>query len=116
MYKRQQLYRRVVLLYLLFTSDLPSGSDTTVATYANDTAILVTHSDPSIVSLILQELLNSVQLWLEKWHIKINSSKSVHITFTTLKANCPLVTINGQSIPKAESSKYLEMLLDRRLV
>ena len=103
------------LLYLLFTSDLPSASETTVATYADDTAILATHSDPSIASLILQESLNSVQLWLDNWRIKINSSKSVHVTFTTRKANCPPVTINGQPVPQAESAKYLGMHLDRRL-
>ena len=46
-------------LYLLFTLDLQSGRDTTIVTY---TVILATHSDLSIVSLMLQELLNSVQL------------------------------------------------------
>ena len=57
------------LLYLLFTSDLPSTSETTVVAYADDTAILATHSDPSIASLMLQESLNSVQLWLSLIHI-----------------------------------------------
>ena len=72
------------LLYLLFTSDLPSARETTVATYADDTAILATHSDPSIASFILQESLNNVQFWLDKWRIKIKSSNSVHVTFNTV--------------------------------
>ena len=34
------------LLYLLFTLDLSSGSEITVATYSDDTAMVATHSDP----------------------------------------------------------------------
>ena len=81
-YQWGQVFRSVVSWVLCSTSDLPSASETTVATYADDTAILATHSDPSIASLILQESLNNVQLWLDKWRIKINSSKSVQSTYT----------------------------------
>ena len=36
------------------TADLPIRRDVTVATYADDTAILVAHQDPEIASRILQ--------------------------------------------------------------
>lgn len=77
------------ILYLLFTSDFPIIPQVTVATYADDTAIIATSENPVIASQLLQSNLNRIQNWLMKWRIKINESKCAHITFTTRKDNCP---------------------------
>ena len=47
------------LLYILYTSDLPTTRDTTMSTFADDTAIFAT------ASRNLQEHLNTVQNWLK---------------------------------------------------
>ena len=38
------------LLYVLYTSDLPTSRETTLGTIADDTAIFATYEDPTIVS------------------------------------------------------------------
>ena len=43
------------LLYALYTSDLPASTETTLGTFADDTAIFATHEEPTIASLNLQE-------------------------------------------------------------
>jgi hypothetical protein len=58
------------LLYLLYTADLPTSPDSTIATFVDDTAILAT------VSHKLQTSLLAIQHWLTKWRLKANSSKS----------------------------------------
>lgn len=102
-------------LYLLFTSDLPSTNNSITATFADDTAILTSHSNATVASERLQDSLTKIQPWLKKWRIRINESKSTHITFTTRRDTCPPVTLNNQVLPQKENIKYLGIHLDQRL-
>lgn len=103
------------ILYLIFTADIPSTNNAILATYADDTAILASHTDPATASTNLQENLIQIQQWLNKWKIKANESKSSHITFTLRRDSCPPVTLNNENLPQTEEVKYLGMHLDRRL-
>jgi len=105
----------VPLLYMLYTSDLPASRKTTLSTFADDTAIFATHSDPTTASLNLQDLPYNIEKWLQKWKIKVNETKSSHITFTLLKDQCPPVCINQTVIPHVEMVKYLGLHFDHRL-
>lgn len=102
-------------LYLLYTADMPITRLTTIATYADDTAVLSSHTDPTRASRNLQIALNDIQNWLKVWRIKANENKSVHITFTNRRESCPTVTFNGQQLKHVDTVKYLGMHLDRRL-
>jgi hypothetical protein len=46
--------------YTSYTADLSTSPATTTATFADDTAILATHSDTAIASQILQTQLNAL--------------------------------------------------------
>lgn len=103
------------ILYLLYTADLPSTVNTTTATFADDTAIMTIHQDPTAASQQLQMNLNEIQHWLKKWRVKANEGKSAHVTFTMRRQTCPPVSLNNKEIPQANEAKYLGMHLDRRL-
>ena len=103
------------LLYVLYTSDLPTSRETTLGTFADDTAIFATHEDPTIASLNLQEHLHIIEKWLKKWKIKVNESKSLHITFTLQEGHCRAININQTIIPQREAVKYLGLHFDSRL-
>lgn len=103
------------ILYLIYTADLPTSRLTTSATYADDMAILASHINPQAASRYLQAHLNKIQWWASKWRIRVNESKSQHVTFTMKKENCPPVTLNGLQLPHSESVKYLGLHIDRRL-
>jgi hypothetical protein len=103
------------VLYVIFTADLPTSAEATIATFADDTAILASHSDSFTASRILQSSLDSISEWMKRWRIKVNESKSVHVTFTLRFETCPTVLLNNVLIPTQDSVKYLGIHLDRRL-
>ena len=104
-----------LLLYTLYTSDLPETEFVTTATFADDTAILGISEGNNVASDIVQTHLGKIQSWLEKWRIKTNIRKGVHTTFTMRKGNCPPVTLNNEIVPERDDVKYLGLYLDRRL-
>jgi hypothetical protein len=53
------------LFYLTHTADEPTGDDTLIATFANDTAILSSDADPAGASERLHHHLNLLQNWLK---------------------------------------------------
>ena len=104
------------LLFSIYTADLPISNEITIATFADDTALLATHADPAIASSTLQRCLDSMEKWFQKWGFKINEKKSSHVTFTFRKQTCPQVTINNTIIPSKDSVRYLGMTLEKRLI
>jgi hypothetical protein len=104
-----------LLLYILYTVDLPTSPESIISTFAYDTAILATDPDSAIASQKLQTSLLAIQHRLTKWRLKANSSKSTHVTIPTRRATCPGVHIYTEQLPQAEEVKYLGLHLDRRL-
>jgi len=103
------------LLYLIYTADLPTLVNSTTATFADDTAILTVHEDPTMAVHRLQMHLNKIQSWLKTWRMKVNEAKSVQVTFTLNKMTCPPIKLNNDHLPQADEVKYLGIHLDRRL-
>jgi len=103
------------MLYLLYTADLPVALGSTIAIYMDDTTIFMAHNNYIETSQRLPESFSYIQRWLKNWRIKTNGIKSVHVTFTTRKEICPLVTLNDLRIFQAEDAKYLRLHLECRL-
>lgn len=103
------------VLYTIYTSDFPTIDEVTIATYADDTALLATSQSPAEASNFIQKQLDLTQLWLKKWNIQVNAEKSTHVTFALRKEDCPPVALNGVIIPSSNFVKYLGLNMDRRL-
>jgi len=103
------------LLYTISTADVPQSDTTILSTFADDTAIFTTHPDPTLASASLQDHLRTIENWTRKWRLKINETKSSHITFTLRRGHCPPVYINQTVVPQAETVKFLRLHFDKRL-
>ena len=56
-----------------------------------------------------------INLWANRWKIKINETKSTHVTFTLRNSDCPPVMLNNKVLPTANEVKYLGLTFDKRL-
>jgi hypothetical protein len=99
----------------MYTADLPTSPTTTIATFADDTTILATDSDPAVASQKLQTHLIAIQIWLQKWRMQANAHKLIHVTFTTRSGTCPPVHMNNVQLPCEDHLNYLGLHLDRKL-
>jgi hypothetical protein len=88
-------------LYSVYTHDISKTPYTFIGTYADDTLISAAHRDLEIASLRIQNHLNMINLWANRWKIKINETKSIHVTFTLRKSDCHPVTLNNKILPTA---------------
>ena len=73
------------------------------------------HSDHRKATDNLQTNLNKIEIWLKQWRLRVNESKSTHVTFTLKHGECPPATLNGIQLNQAQDTKYLGIYLDRRL-
>ena len=103
------------LLLSIYTADLPISIEITIAIFADDTELLVSHANPMISSSTLQRGLDSMEKWFHKWGFKTNEKKSTYVTFTLRKQTCPQVSINNITVPNKDTVRYLGMSLHRRL-
>lgn len=103
------------VLYVLYTSDLPELESSTLATFADDTAVLAVGNTNEEATSALQIAVTEIEDWTETWKIKVNESKSVHVNFTNRKCQPIPITINRKVVPYANEAKYLGMTLDARL-
>jgi hypothetical protein len=80
------------------------------------TATLTSDQDPRSASEKLQKHLDTINRWLHKWKISVNTTKSVQITFNRMRSRCPQVNINSNPIPVKTEMKYLGLHLDEKLI
>ncbi|KAL1115175.1 hypothetical protein AAG570_007206 [Ranatra chinensis] len=82
---------------------------------ADDICILTSHPDPLSVSESLQDHLDNLNSWCKRWRIRINQSKSVHLTFTLRRQSCPPIMFDNIPIPPANHVHYLGLYINKRV-
>ena len=103
------------VLYLIYTSDLPTDDKVITTTFADDTAILYTSKEPGDAHTTLQRHVDKVSEWCSTWGIKLNETKTTQVTFTLKRATCPPILINNRRVITQAHTKYLGIHLDSKL-
>jgi exonuclease III len=107
------------VLFNIFINDIPKPCNAEIGIYADDTVIY--HSSPQISCLTrrLQEGLDDLQDWYQKWRVKINVTKSEAILFTGRRPGTSKPTTRpqlfGLKIDWKPVVRYLGVHLDTRL-
>ena len=90
------------ILYTLYTANIPTTTNSTVLTFADDR-----HTNPETAVKMLQEHIIKIENWLQEKQIKTNPNKCNHITFTLRKMIPPNILLNGTHITQTKHVKYL---------
>lgn len=96
----------------MYTSDLPELQDSTVATFAGDTAILAVGAYNVEATGKSQVTVDRIQEWTKRWKIKLSGSKSVRVNFTNTRFENIPITVTNRGLPHANEANYLRMTLD----
>ena len=87
--------------------------------YADDTTLICFGSSPSEVATILNHQLSLVNRWLVNSRMKLNSSKSCVMWFSTRRQKSqhppPDIVINHLTLPMTNKQKYLGLVFDSQL-
>jgi hypothetical protein len=102
-------------LYNIYTADIPNYEKTLLVTYADDSAIFLSHPDLATAYLNLKIHLDNISKLSSKWRIKINSDKFFHIPFILRQGVSPAIYFQNNKIPTKTQTKYLGVILDKRL-
>ena len=109
------------LLFLIAINDLPdclAGVETSL--FADDCAIFRSFGQHQLSNAVdvMQQNLDAIQKWCDKWGFKMSVNKTVGVLFThnqKLKATMQPITINGKAIKIEKTAKFLGLHFDDRL-
>jgi len=88
------------LLFNLYVSDFPTLINTEIALYADDSTIYSSSTDVETVTKNIQDHLNDIQKWGDKWKIKLNPQKSTAVLVTNRHSKTPgNLKLYGNNIP-----------------
>jgi hypothetical protein len=108
------------VLFSLYVIDIPAPSQhVELALYADDTAVIATYRKPTLFVSCLELELSDLQRWLNEWRIAINVSKSSAMIFAQDGRRFiqpRLVSLFGEPIKWADTTRYLEVTLGKRLI
>ena len=111
------------MLFNLYINDMPHNNihnNSHLHIFADDTLITGQSRQPTLATRQVQQNLNQVEKWLEKWRLTINIDKCQAVLYTKrhslYRRLPPPLKLNGQEINWNTEAKYLGVILDQKLL
>ncbi|GFX84495.1 RNA-directed DNA polymerase from mobile element jockey [Trichonephila clavipes] len=83
--------------------------------FADDTAILASHTEPKLVARAINRHLLALEDWFSKWKIALNVAKTEAVFFNRkTRLIYPDIYLRNERIPWSQSTKYLGVTLDKK--
>lgn len=106
------------MLFLIMMNDYPVDprNGCKLSLFADDSTIYKSGNYINYTVGHLQKYLNNIYKWCERWGLKISTSKTVCVIFTTKRLlDPPPLTLNGRVIKYEKTAKFLGMVFDGRM-
>ncbi len=103
------------LLFSVYVNDIPSDGSTNL--FADDTSSFVTTALPSLLPVLLQDRVDSLNSWFNKWLLAVNGTKSAVMVFrsTKMKHIQMHITVNSMPISQVTSHRHLGIVFSENL-
>lgn len=100
-------------LFNIMLCDLPMDNNVKIITYADDISLFVSGPCINMAKSNMQQYLNVLSAWMEKWKMKVNPSKCSFQIYTKKRA-LPIITIKilNKNIEMTEQQKLLGIWFD----
>lgn len=103
-------------LYNIFTNDLPTTPNATVALFTDDTLLLTKNRNITRCIIQLQKQLDCTADWFRKWHFRLNAQKTVVVNFNQLiTSNLPQLKIENHLVQWTNQAKNLGIIFEKDL-
>ncbi|GFU91524.1 RNA-directed DNA polymerase from mobile element jockey [Trichonephila clavipes] len=104
------------LLFNIYVNDIPTHDNTTLCMFADDTAILASHTEPKLVARAINRHFLVLEDWFSKWKIALNVTKTEAVFFTRkTRLTYPDIFLHNEKIPWSQNTKFLGVTLDNKL-
>ena len=109
------------LLFIIYTSDMWSGIESNMISYADDTTLFMpvpSALDRLRIAELLTRDLGRIQSWCVRWGMRLNPRKSHSFVIgrsRTVRPLHPDIVVNGIAVPNCTSLKLLGVLFDPKL-
>ena len=105
-------------LFLIYINDMNISLNCKLSLYADDSALLYSHSDASVIGDFLSRELSKCKQWLVDNELSLHIGKTEYLLFGTSRRlrGCDFrVTCEGKAIERVFNVKYLGVQLDEYL-
>ncbi|GFU00916.1 probable RNA-directed DNA polymerase from transposon X-element [Trichonephila clavipes] len=104
------------ILFNIYVNDIPRTSQSTICMFADDTAILAQSNELQLVTHFLHKHIAKLEDWFSTWKIALNVAKTEAVFFSHhIKKEPPKLYLHNTHVPWSKSTKYLGVILDKRL-
>lgn len=104
------------LLYLMYTNDIPLHNTVKLRLFADDSMFYYQTLNLEYGASIIQRQLDTLEPWLMKWRVAVNTDKTEAIRFTQTRTTPKThLSLNNSPIAWKKQVRYLGVTLDSRL-
>ena len=102
------------LLFLIYINDIVLDIACNIRLFADDTSLSIIVEDPYAAATLLNDDIEKIHNWSEKWLVNFNPRKTEIMTISrkTIKPHHPPVYMNNNLIKEVENHKHLGLIFD----
>ena len=105
------------LLFIVYVNDIFESTSASVNLFADDTSSFVSDSSRSRLCVRLQEVVDQLSNWFDKWLLSVNVEKSAILVLRSPRSD-PVdlhIELHGSRIPQVSTHRHLGVTLNNSL-